>query len=466
MKKLKLRGKELKRIGYQTGQAISLALNLVHKHFRRSEKAEVLELLEKINLHPEQYFDEPVLGELAKLLAQKPEPVKKTKIRLSTSSLDFKIYGAECIDQETIHQMETAMKLPISVKGALMPDAHVGYGLPIGGVVAAYNAVIPYGVGMDIGCRMCLSVYPFPPGIIISESGRLRNILLNETRFGLAEFNDLEDYEIVERKEFREIKFLKSLQKRFAEQLGTSGHGNHFVDIGVVEIQEYSDLVKLQPGEYFAVLSHSGSRNFGSEVCKHYTNIARQKLELTGEAARLAWLDLDSEEGQEYWAAMQLAGDYSHTNHRIIHKRLAKALGGKPLTIIENHHNFAWKEKLAEGEELIIHRKGATPTRVGDVGIIPGTMASPAYIVAGRGNEESLQSAAHGAGRLISRRQAKRTLSESQLWKYLQQQGVELIGGGIDESPFAYKDIREVMNSQKDLVDILGVFHPKIVRME
>jgi len=456
----------LKRIGYLTDQSITLALNLVHKHFRRSDKVEVLEVLEKIKLHPDHYFDEPVFGELAKMLVQNPTPINKTKIRLSKSSSDFKIYGSENIDPEAIRQMETAMKLPISVKGALMPDAHVGYGLPIGGVLAAYNAVIPYGVGMDIGCRMCLSVYPIPPDKIRSESERIKKILLCETRFGLGEFNDLESYEILERNEFREIKFLKSLQKRFGEQLGTSGHGNHFVDVGVVEINEYSELVKLQPGEYFAVLSHSGSRNFGSEVCKHYTNLAREKLELRGEAAHLAWLDLNSEEGQEYWAAMQLAGDYSHTNHRIIHQRLAKAFSENPLTIIENHHNFAWKEKLATGEELIIHRKGATPTRIGDVGIIPGTMASPAFIVSGKGNEESLQSAAHGAGRLISRRQAKKTFNYNQMQTYLQKQGVELLGGGIDESPFAYKDIREVMNSQKDLVNVLGVFHPKIVRME
>ena len=174
----------------------------------------------------------------------------------------------------------------------------------------------------------------------------------------------------------------------------------------------------------------------------------------------------DSQEGQEYWMAMQLAGDYSHTNHRIIHKRLAKAFGEKPLAIIENHHNFAWKEKLADGSELVVHRKGATPAGIGNIGIIPGTMASPAYIVAGKGNEESLQSAAHGAGRLMSRNQAKKTFTESQLKKYLGEQGVELLGGGIDESPFVYKDIDEVMNSQKDLVEVLGVFYPKIVRME
>ncbi|QGY42194.1 RtcB family protein [Maribellus comscasis] len=465
MKKIKLRGKELRRIGFTSDQAIALAINLVSRHCSRSDKPEVIDLLERIHLSPRKYIDDQRFGELAKLLVGKPV-VKKKKPKLNQAALEFKVYGEENIDPAALEQMTTAMKLPVTIKGALMPDAHVGYGLPIGGVLATYNSVIPYGVGMDIGCRMCLSVFPFSSKKIDSERDRIKKILLNETRFGLAEFNDLEDVEILERKEFKEIKFLKTLQKKFAAQLGTSGHGNHFVDVGFVEISDFSQEIKLQPGSYFAVLSHSGSRNFGSEVCKHYTRIAKDKLELTGEAARLAWLDLDSEEGQEYWAAMQLAGDYSHSNHRIIHKRLAKALGEKPLVLIENHHNFAWKEKLETGEEIVIHRKGATPAGIGDIGIIPGTMASPAFIVSGKGNEDALQSAAHGAGRLMSRNQAKRTFTESQMQKYLQEKGVELLGGGTDESPFAYKNIREVMKNQKDLVNVLGTFHPKIVRME
>jgi tRNA-splicing ligase RtcB len=466
MKKIKLRGRELKKIGYTNHRAISLAINLVAKHCKRSDKVEIMEILEKINLAPEKYLDEPVFGELANLLSQKPVQKKKKKTVDWNKPVDFKIFGEEHIDPAAIHQMAMAMKMPVSVKGALMADAHLGYGLPIGGVLAAYNAVIPYGVGMDIGCRMCLSVYPVSPSLIEKDLDRIKKILLNETRFGLAEFRDLEHHDILDRKEFNDIKFLKSLQGKFMKQLGTSGHGNHFVDVGVVEIEAFSEKTDLQPGKYFAVLTHSGSRNFGAEVCKHYTDIARQKLELTGEAAKLAWLEMDSEEGQEYWIAMQLAGDYSHANHRIIHNRLSKAFGEKPLTIIENHHNFAWKEKLDEGEELIVHRKGATPANIGDVGIIPGTMASPAYIVSGKGNEDSLQSASHGAGRLMSRNKAKATFTENQLKKYLHEQNVELIGGGTDESPFAYKDIREVMKHQKDLVDILGVFYPRIVRME
>ena len=467
MKKIKLRGKELKRIGFTNDSAVSLAINLVAKNYRRSDKMEVLELLGKINLTPEDYFEDPVFGQLAKLLSEKTHPQKKKKKPvLNKAALEFKIYGEENIDPQAVEQMQTAMKLPIAVKGALMPDAHVGYGLPIGGVLATYNAIIPYAVGMDIGCRMCLSVFPASPKKISGERDRIKNILMNETRFGLTEFNDLEEFEILDRKEFAEIKFLNSLHKKFAKQLGTSGHGNHFVDVGIFELNEFSDKINLEPGEYFAVLSHSGSRNFGAEVCKHYTNIAKEKLELSGEAARLAWLDLDSEEGQEYWLAMQLAGEYSHTNHRIIHKRIAKALGEKPLTIIENHHNFAWKEKLPDGNELVIHRKGATPAGINNVGIIPGTMASPAFIVAGKGNEDSLQSAAHGAGRLMSRNAAKKTFTQSQLKKHLGEQKVELLGGGIDESPFAYKDIHQVMKSQNDLVEILAAFHPRIVRME
>jgi len=387
-------------------------------------------------------------------------------INLRGAALDFRIYGREYIDPAALHQMYTAMKMPVTVKGALMADAHVGYGLPIGGVVAAYNAVMPYGVGMDIGCRMCLSVYDVSAKIIDGQRDRLRNILLENTRFGFAEFNDLGDHEIIERKEFKEIKFLRSLQKKIYQQLGTSGHGNHFVEFGIVEIEEFNGELGLDPGSYLAVLSHSGSRNFGAEVAKHYTRIAKEKLGLTGEAANLAWLDLDSEEGQEYWQAMTLAGDYSAANHQIIHKKLSKALKMKPVRVIENHHNYAWKEKISDNESLIIHRKGATPASVGDTGIIPGNMVDPAYIVTGKGNEESLSSASHGAGRVMSRRQAKKSLTGSHLKKVLGKAGVELIGGGPDEAPSVYKDIHRVMEAQKDLVKTLGKFYPKIVRME
>ncbi len=467
MKKLKLRGKELKRIGIGREEAVALAIIIVSGHFRRTEKAEALDKLERIAKNPEQFTKDPVWSELAGLLVTPAKPKKDpARVNLNRNPLEFKIYGKENIEPSAIRQMETAMKLPISVKGALMADAHEGYGLPIGGVLAAYNAVIPYGVGMDIGCRMCLSVFPFSPKKIDGERDRIRNILMAETRFGLGEFNDLGDQEILDRKEFREIKFLKTLHRTFRSQLGTSGHGNHFVDVGITEIKEFSERLNLQPGSWFSILTHSGSRNFGAEICKHYTGIAKDKLGLTGQAAQLAWLDLSTEEGQEYWQAMCLAGDYSAVNHHIIHDRLARALGEKPIAKVENHHNFAWKEKLPDSEDLIIHRKGATPAGIGNAAIIPGTMASPAYIVTGKGNEESLQSASHGAGRLMSRNAAKQLFTRSSLDKYLAGKGIELIGGGPDESPQAYKDIHKVMEYQKDLVEVIGIFYPRIVRME
>lgn len=379
---------------------------------------------------------------------------------------DFAVFGREYIDGETFQQMYTAMKMPVSVKGALMADAHVGYGLPIGGVVSTYNSVMPYGVGMDIGCRMCISIYSLSPSLITERRDELKDMLIRHTRFGLAEFDDIKDHELMARKEFREIKFLKSLKDVFFHQLGTSGHGNHFVDIGIVVIDERTSELELDPGSYFAILSHSGSRNFGAEIARHYTDVAKKKLGLTGESGKLAWLDLDSEEGQEYWKAMILAGDYSAANHRIIHSRFENVLGEKPVKRVENHHNFAWIEKLSRKEKLVIHRKGATPAHIGDTGIIPGNMVSPAFIVAGKGNAESLSSASHGAGRQMSRNKAKIEFSREKIQNVLKKSGVELIGGGPDEAPDAYKDIEKVMDAQRDLVKVLGKFYPKIVRME
>ncbi|MDD5507312.1 MAG: RtcB family protein [Bacteroidales bacterium] len=391
---------------------------------------------------------------------------RRRKVENIRSATDYAVFGSAYIDRETYQQMENAMKMPVVVKGALMADAHVGYGLPIGGVVAAYNAVMPYGVGMDIGCRMCLSVYDLPPALLETRKDQLKSMLTECTRFGLAEFSDISDHELMERDEFKEISFIRSLKDMFFYQLGTSGHGNHFVDVGYVVIEEPTPELGLGAGSRFAILSHSGSRNFGAEVARHYTDIAKKKLGMTGEAGNLAWLELDSEEGQEYWKAMVLAGDYSAANHRIIHGRLSKALGEKPVMTLENHHNYAWMEELSPSEKLVIHRKGATPAHVGDRGIIPGNMISPAYIIAGKGNPESLYSASHGAGRQISRNRARALFNREILAKQLKQNGVELIGGDAEEAPEAYKDIDRIMEAQRELVKILGKFYPRIVRME
>ena len=463
MKKLKLSGKDIRKTGIKEDRAISITKNVLEYHYKQLRKKEALEIVKKIIKNPDKYANHPELGQIAKALRKAPKSASKS-VNLSKVK-PYSIYGEEHIEQGALQQMDTAMRLPISIKGSLMPDAHQGYGLPIGGVVATKNAVIPYGVGMDIGCRMCMSIYDLGKDFIRSNADKLEKILNEHTRFGRSEFQEKKEHPVIDREEFKEISFLKSLQKKAYDQLGSSGHGNHFVDFGILEVKEAIPEKNLEPGKYFAILSHSGSRGSGAEIARHYTKIASQVCELPKGAKSLAWLDLSTQEGEEYWKAMNWAGDYSAANHHFIHDKLSKALGETPISRIENHHNFAWKEQQANGETWIVHRKGATPATKDVLGVIPGSMASPAYVVKGLGNEQSLNSAAHGAGRLMSRSEAKKRFSQNQLKDYLQVKGVTLLSAGIDEAPMAYKDINTVMSLQDDLVKKIAIFEPKIVKM-
>jgi tRNA-splicing ligase RtcB len=272
-------------------------------------------------------------------------------------------------------------------------------------------------------------------------------------------------HEVMDRKEFDESGVLKSLQDRAWRQLGSSGSGNHFVEWGVVEINEKDIVFGIDAGIYLGLLSHSGSRALGAGVANHFTKLAKEKRRLPGEAVNLAWLLLDEAEGVEYWMAMNLSGDYASACHHIIHQKIAKQLGRAPISMVENHHNFAWKETL-EGREVIVHRKGATPAGKDVLGIIPGSMTAPGFIVKGKGETASVNSASHGAGRAMSRTSALKTVTHSQLNEVLAKHGVKLLGGGLDEAPFAYKDIHEVMKAQNSLVETVGLFYPKIVKMD
>jgi tRNA-splicing ligase RtcB len=214
-----------------------------------------------------------------------------------------------------------------------------------------------------------------------------------------------------------------------------------------------------------ALLSHSGSRGTGATIADHYSKLAMDlHPELPAELRRLAWLDLDSDPGREYWAAMNLMGEYASANHATIHQRVARAIGARVIAGVENHHNFAWKEQH-DGRELIVHRKGATPAAPGVLGVIPGSMASPGFVVRGKGNEQSLQSASHGAGRAMSRTAAREKYRWNHIKPKLEEAGVQLLSAGIDENPFAYKDIHQVMAQQSDLVEVIARFDPKIVKM-
>lgn len=362
----------------------------------------------------------------------------------------FRVWGKEGIDQNTMDQMDAAMQIPVCVAGALMPDAHLGYGLPIGGVWALRNAVCPYAVGVDIACRMKLSVFDVMPGEV--DKSKLIEILETQTHFGVGVENpDKPDHPVLH-EDWGVSPVTSEHYDRACAQLGTSGSGNHFVEWG---------LYIGHNGLQLALMSHSGSRGVGSKVCNYYSKLAKERLPQYGE---LAWLDLDDEVGQEYWAAMQLMGRYAAANHDIIHNTAACYLGLLPELQIENHHNFAWKEDYY-GTEVIVHRKGATPAGEGVEGIIPGSMGTTTFIVRGKGNPASLCSSSHGAGRLMSRKAAKKLFDYQTEIDKLAAQKITVLSAGTDEVVGCYKNIHKVMAAQSDLVEAVGTFHPSIVKM-
>jgi tRNA-splicing ligase RtcB len=379
----------------------------------------------------------------------------------------YQIWGKDQIDSGAIDQLTNACRLPVAVKGALMPDAHIGYGLPIGGVLATVGAVIPYAVGVDIGCRMKLTVFDANAVELERKSDRFEKVLMTQTRFGAGnEWDKHRDHDVMDR-DWSFSPVTKDMKDKAACQLGTSGGGNHFVEFGTFQsLPGSGKLGELEEGKkYVAVMSHSGSRGPGARVCQYYSDLAKKLLPEGYEWAKfLAWLDLGKAEGQEYWQAMNLMGDFAKANHDVIHRQIIDAIGLPVALQVENHHNFAWKEEH-EGVEMVVHRKGATPAGKGVLGVIPGSMADPAYVVRGKGNEDSLSSAAHGAGRRMSRSAAKQAYRWDHWRQEIKDRGVKLLSAGIDEVPGVYKNIDEVMERQADLVDKVGKFEPKIVRM-
>lgn len=425
------------------------------------------EAIRDLCVSPEHMADHETLGPLAKLFMELyPNGPDMTP---RESPAPWKQWGCMEVEEEAVRQMEKACLLPVTVRGALMPDAHTGYGLPIGGVLAVRNAVIPYAVGVDIACRMRLTVLDTPVERLSTHREDFIAAIKQETRFGVGAAFEKEyrrDHPVME-EDWAVSPVTRVNRDKAWKQLGSSGGGNHFVEFGELHLDEAARIGEreLTPGTYLALLSHSGSRGTGEAVALHYSQRAMSlHPDLPEELRRLAWLSLDREEGQEYWAAMQLMGRYASANHELIHRHILKALGCCALTHVENHHNFAWLEEH-DGEQVVVHRKGATPADKGRLGVVPGSMCSPAFVVRGKGREDALCSCSHGAGRLMSRAAAFRQFTQEDLAAVLRENGVELLSAGLDESPMAYKDIRAVMKAQQDLVDILAVFHPRLVKM-
>src|SRR5436309_3873635 len=375
-----MNAKDFLRLGVPLGEATRRATDFVSKFILGGgDKSRLHEEVKAIVANPSAFVDDPLRGEFAKALISTPHPGPLPGRGGEGGSLSprrvpvkYRQWG-EGLEHDAVMQMEKACLLPVSVAGALMPDAHVGYGLPIGGVLATDNAVIPYAVGVDIACRMKMTVLDIPLRNLEQKQDRLTRAIEAETRFGVGSaFQQRRSHEVMDA-DWSLSPVTRQNKDRAWSQLGTSGSGNHFVELGVFANE--NAIEGLPSGEYVALLSHSGSRGTGAAVCGYYSKLAMaQHPDLAKEHKHLAWLSLDTAEGQEYWAAMELMGRYAAANHSLIHRYLAQHLRLKVLLDVENHHNFAWKERhVIDGVErdLVVHRKGATPAGVGVLGIIP-----------------------------------------------------------------------------------------------
>ena len=456
-----MKANKLKKLGIPPGPIVTIAMKAVTDAEKSGDYPHgIKHIVKRLIERPDAFVTNPHFGELARALVDSRHQSILT-VRPGGSAPST-IWG-EGFEKEALKQLENACSLPVAVRAALMPDAHVGYGLPIGGVLATRGAVIPYAVGVDIACRMKMTVFDIPIAEFENEESRFKRALIHETAFGVgAEFKNRKQHSVMD-ENWAVSHITQRLKDKAWSQLGTSGSGNHFVEFGTLTVEK--EEFAPEPGVYLALLSHSGSRGTGNEVARHYSKVAQRfHPELSGEIRHLAWLDIASTEGEEYWAAMELMGKYAAANHELIHKAIAKHLGAQVILDIENHHNFAWKE-THYNETVVVHRKGATPAGEGVAGIIPGSMGTPGYVVKGRGNPASLNSASHGAGRRMSRNAARKAFTWKEARSFLAANKVTLLSAGLDEVPMAYKDIETVMRQQSDLVEAMARFDPRMVRM-
>ncbi len=454
-----MKPRDLLNLGFQPGPVIGEAIKAI-AGAKGLDQETIIRDLTSLLADPLAFIDHPHWAPIAQSLIT--HTAQRSTYEERPVPAPYQIWG-EGLEAGALEQMKNAVRLPVAVAGALMPDAHQGYGLPIGGVLATENAVIPYAVGVDIACRMKLSILDIPAQRLEGMRDLLAKVLQRETKFGVgAEFKSPLQHDVLD-SDWKSGPLTAKLFEKARHQLGTSGSGNHFVEFGTITLDEPE--LGLDAGRYLALLSHSGSRGTGATIADYYSKLAmEQHPELPPELRRLAWLDLNSQAGAEYWHAMNLMGEYASANHALIHQRIIKAAGAKVVAGVENHHNFAWKETHG-GRPLIVHRKGATPAGKGVLGMIPGSMATPGFVVRGRGSESSLNSASHGAGRMMSRTAAREKFRWAHFKKMLEDAGVQLLSAGIDEAPGAYKDIHNVMKGQADLVNVIARFDPKIVKM-
>ncbi len=368
------------------------------------------------------------------------------------------------IDENALLQAKNLANLPFVFKHvALMPDSHMGFGMPIGGVIATKDVIIPNAVGVDIGCGMCAtktSLNEIDTNVLKKIMSGVRQLV----PLGFKHHKEAQDESLMPSIEHvPENGIVRQEFESATRQIGTLGGGNHFI-----EIQKGSD-------NHIWIMVHSGSRNIGLKVAEHYNKLAislNQKwYSCVERKLDLAFLPLETQEGQDYLLEMQYCIDFAFASRMLMMERIksvfADIFGDSFYTtdFINIAHNYARKENHF-GSNVIVHRKGATSARKGEAGIIPGSQGTKSYIVRGKGNVESFQSCSHGAGRVMGRRQAMRELTLEDEIKKLDKKGiVHAIRGArdLDEAPSAYKNIQEVMRNQEDLVEIVVELSPLAV---
>lgn len=392
-----------------------------------------------------------------------------TMLKMSKNAAPLQIFGEieQHIPANAVDQMYTVMRLPMATKGALMPDAHYGYAMPIGGVAALENAISPSFVGYDISCMVQLSILDMDVKTFEADRRQVAKGLRNVTAFGMgSDFKGKREHEVMESDTWREVNSAAKLKSLAQKQLGSSGGGNHFADLVVIEmLSEMGDHVTGD--KLVGLLTHSGSRGTGHKLATHYVKqaAAYTKHIAKGVPKGYEWLPLDHELGQEYLAAMTLMGEYARANHDLIHDHFCKEAGVKTVDRVWNRHNYVWIE--GEGKSAsVIHRKGATPADKGQLGLIPGTSGTASYLVRGLGNEESMNSSSHGAGRFHSRTQAKKAHDEKRFQKHMTEGDILHFGLAPDETFMAYKDIEMVIGLQTGvLIDPIARMTPRVVIM-
>lgn len=363
---------------------------------------------------------------------------------------DVKIY-AEVLEPQALEQFKSAMEQEFVVKGALMPDAHAGYALPIGAVVATKDYIVPSWVGYDIGCGMCaLKLDHLDPNLVRENSKKIFDLIYRDVPVGFSVNGKPTEYSLDgltgKGKEIAE-------GKKYQLALGSLGGGNHFIEIGE---GEYGDVW---------VVIHCGSRGVGHGIATHYMKLANPE----GKAKDGHWgFNSESDEGKAYIQDLNWGLDYALANRKEIMRRVISCIAEACYLpnweyeqsfdgLINRNHNHA-----VEKDGLWIHRKGATHAELGMMGVIPGNMRDGSFIVVGHGNPDSLYSSSHGAGRVLGRKAAKRELNLDE-FKY-EMEGVTALveESTLDESPFAYKNIFDVMKLQSDLVEIVDHVKPII----